>query len=122
MNGYRDLEVYKECRKLRISISKFAKTLPKQEDYLLKQQIVSSSRSVTACIAEGYGRYEYKDNYRFCVMAKGSLEETVEHLVTAVDEKYLTEKQFVQYENHCLLCNKLLRGYMKYIKNKKSNE
>lgn len=55
--NFTDLEVYKECRLLRINISNLVKTnFPIEEKFKLSDQILRSSRSVTACIAEGYGR------------------------------------------------------------------
>jgi len=53
---FKDLEVYKECRLLRKSISETVKThFPESEKYKLTDQIIRSSRRVTACIAEGHG-------------------------------------------------------------------
>lgn len=61
--NFTDLEVYKECRQLRISISNLIKTnFPLEEKYKLSDQIIRSSRSVTACIVEGFGRFYYKEN------------------------------------------------------------
>ncbi len=57
--GYKDLECYKQGRELRILISSLAKKFPPHEKFLLTAQILDSSRSITANIAEGYGRYTY---------------------------------------------------------------
>ena len=72
--GFTELEVYKKGRKLRQLISILIKKFPKEERYELISQIKRSSRSVTAKIAEGYGRYTYTDT---------------RHLTTAFDEKYI---------------------------------
>jgi len=37
---------------------------------------VESADSIAANIAEGYGRYHYRENKNFCYYARGSLEET----------------------------------------------
>ncbi len=87
---FTDLDVYKECRKFRTEISKVVKdNFPPSEKFLLTSQILDASRSVTANIAEGQGRHYYQENVRFCRISKGSLEETLEHLITAYDEKYI---------------------------------
>jgi four helix bundle protein len=40
------------------------------------KQLIRSADSVAANIAEGYGRYHYKENLNFCFYARGSLKET----------------------------------------------
>jgi four helix bundle protein len=88
-----ELESWKSARELRQMISTLVKQLPKDEKFRLKDQIFRSSRSVPANIAEGFGRYHYQENIQYCRMAHGSLYETQEHLICALDEKYINEKQ-----------------------------
>jgi hypothetical protein len=45
--GYKDLECYKEARKLRTYISELVKKFPAKEKFLLISQIIDCSRSVT---------------------------------------------------------------------------
>ncbi|MCK4563781.1 MAG: four helix bundle protein, partial [Verrucomicrobia bacterium] len=87
MNTFEELECYKLARKLRKEISRFCKTLPREEEYRLKDQIIRSSRSVTANIAEGYGRHHHRENMQFCRTARGSLTETLDHLIVALDDE-----------------------------------
>jgi four helix bundle protein len=119
--SFTDLDVYKECRKFKISISELTKMyFPKDEKYRLLDQIIRSSRSVTANIAEGHGRFYYQDNVRFCRIARGSLEETLEHLITAYDEKYITTERLKEIKEQYDVCLRLINGYIKYLlKNKK---
>ena len=63
----------------------------KTEEFLLKSQILDSSRSVTTNMAEGFGRFHYQENIQFCRVSRGSLTETLEHKITAYDEKYITK-------------------------------
>ena len=61
---FTDLEVYKECRLLRKEISALVKThFPNEEKFKLTDQIIRSSRGVTASLAEGHGRYHLPRKY-----------------------------------------------------------
>lgn len=67
----------------------FKEIIPLQltsKEYNLADQVKRASRSITANIAEGYGRFHYLDNAKFCSIARGSLYESLEHCITANDE------------------------------------
>jgi four helix bundle protein len=93
MKSFEDLELYKACRKFRQDISKLVKSFPNEEKYRLTDQLLRCSRSTTANIAEGHGRYHYQENIQFCRQARGSLSETLEHLICTLYEKYIPENQ-----------------------------
>jgi four helix bundle protein len=115
--NFTDLEVYKECRQLRIEIAVLTKNdFPLDEKYKLTDQIIRSSRSITANIAEGYGRYYFKENIRFCRTARASLTETLEHLITAFDERYISEHKLVEFKAKIDTCGRLLNGYINFLK------
>ena len=54
------------------------------------KQLVDAADSISANIAEGYGRYSYKDNVRFVRIARGSLYETKNWLRRSFKRKLLT--------------------------------
>jgi four helix bundle protein len=118
--GFEALEVWKQARIFRIMIITISKQIPQEEKYKLIDQIKRSSRSVTANIAEGYGRFHYLDNIKFCRDARGSLNETLDHLTVAFDENYITEEQFFQNKQQFEKVLKLLNGYRGYLKNQKN--
>ncbi len=115
MKTFEELECYKLARELRKAVSKFCKTLPKEEEYRLKDQIIRSSRSVTANISEGYGRHHHQENVQFCRTSRGSLTETLDHLNTALDEEYLADTQYADLRKLLEETWKVLNGYIAYL-------
>jgi four helix bundle protein len=63
---FEDLECYKVCKSLRQEISDLTKTIDSNEKFRLVDQMLRCSRSVTNNIAEGYGRFHFKENAQFC--------------------------------------------------------
>jgi len=88
----------------------------------LVDQLLRASRSVTANIAEGYGRYHYQENIQFCRQARGSLYELIDHLSVALDEGYIDEDKFNRFRKEVLDSVKVLNGYIKYLQNRKDEE
>jgi four helix bundle protein len=119
-NYFYELPVYKTCRAFRKKISVVArKYFPKLEDYHLKSQVLDSCRSVTANIAEVFGRFHYQENIQFCRQSRGSLDETLEHMIAAYDEKYVTKDILSEINKDYKECLKQLNGYIKYLKTAK---
>jgi len=121
MKGFEDLEVWKEARTLRKIISELCNSFPSEEKYKLIDQILRSSRSVTANIAEGHGRFHFQENIQFCRQARGSLTETLDHLLCAFDEEYIGEAELNTLKQQYSLVLRLLNGYISYLKKRKSD-
>jgi len=117
MKAFTDLEVWQKSRELRVRISELTKSFPSEEKYRLSDQIIRSSRSVGNNIAEGHGRFHYVDSSKFLITAGGSLIETVDHLIVALDEKYITEDIFNKFKADCEECLRMLNGYINYLRN-----
>lgn len=71
--------------------------------------------SVTANIAEGFGRYHYKENMQFCRQARGSLFELIDHLITAHDLSYIDDDTFNNLKQSGYRCIKVLNAYVSSI-------
>ena len=93
---------------------------PAEEKFKLTDQILRASRRVTACIAEGYGRFHYQENIQYCRMSRGSLMETLEHLITAFDEHYISAETLKEFKQEIDSCGRLLNGYINYLRKAKS--
>jgi four helix bundle protein len=73
MKSFEELECWKKSAFLRKEIGVLVKTFPKEEKFRLIDQMIRCSRSVTANIAEGYGRFHYQEFVQFCRQSRGSL-------------------------------------------------
>jgi len=122
MASFTELEIWKQARKIRNMASQLAKSFPLEEKYRLCDQLIRCSRSIGNNIAEGHGRFHYQDNVRFCVMARGSLSETLDQMIIAKDENFITDDIFYSFQTEYLHCLKLLNGYILFIKKKKNSE
>lgn len=115
METFENLEYYKATREYRRMISRFVKTLPRTEEYRLKDQLLRSSRGVTACIAEGYGRSEDSENLRCCLQSRGYLSESLDHLSVASDEGYMTEETYAAMCARLEDTWKIVNGHIVYL-------
>ena len=114
---FEDLECWKACRELRVFVARsLFKVLPNEERYRLGDQILRSARSTTANIAEGYGRFHYLDNAKFCSNARGSCWETIDHMITANDEELISNDLHDQGRAIASKAIALLNGYISYLR------
>lgn len=118
--SFEELACWKESRILRNFVKdKIIPQLPNSERFGLIDQIRRSARSVGNNIAEGFGRYNYQENIQFCRMARGSLSETLDHMIIAKDENYITEEELNSFRELYNNVLKILNGYIKYLKDAK---
>jgi four helix bundle protein len=119
--GYQDfpeLETWQMARALKIEIYNLIKKFPLAEKYLLTSQIIRSVRSINSNIAEGRGRYTYREQLHFCIQARGSLSETLNYLFDALDCRYVSEEEIKYYSGKIEILGKLLNGYISFLRNK----
>jgi four helix bundle protein len=114
--GFMELEVWRQARELKLFVYDLIVQFPGEERYSLTDQLKRSVRSIGANIAEGYGRYSYKDQVHYCVQARGSLAETYNHIVDAVDCKYIDNDQLEKIQPCLDTTEKLLNGYISWLK------
>ena len=116
---FRDLEIWKLARELRKEVYSLCKNFPNEEKYRLSDQLIRASRSVTANIAEGYGRFHYKETIQFCRQARGSLYECLDHLTVCLDCGYINEEQFKYFETNIFCILAKINAYINYLKERK---
>lgn len=112
---FEDLDVWKVCRDLRMQVSAMARTFPKEEQYRLRDQVIRASRSVTANLAEGYGRFHYAENIQFARQARGSLYEIIDHLTVAQEEELISDESFRSMREGVLRAVSVVNGFIRYL-------
>lgn len=118
--GFEELMTWKEARNFRLLCSEFIKLFPPDEKYKLTDQLIRSSRGIEAQIAEGYGRYHFQETIQYCRQARGSLMESLNHLIIANDCNYISTAQLEEARTKYDSVLKLINGYISYLKNKKN--
>ncbi len=79
-------------------------------------QIQRSVQGIPVNIAEGYGRFYYQYNVRFCYIARGSPEETLSHQVLAYELNYIPTNIFETLVKNGENLVRLIKGYLAYLK------
>ncbi|MGZ4048574.1 MAG: four helix bundle protein [Bacteroidia bacterium] len=86
------------------------------------KQVIRSSDSIAANIAEGYGRYFYKENRQFCFYSRGSILETKTWIKKAKNRSLINEEQYNNLFSKLELIHLKLNAYMKFIGKKSVTE
>ncbi len=121
IKSFQELQVWKRSRELKSFMRGLIKRFPESEKYRLVDQIIRAKRSVTANIAEGFGRYYFQENIQFCRMARGSLSELLDHMITSFDNSYISEGEFTEAKKRIEDCMRLLNGYIRSLKKSKDD-
>lgn len=91
-------------------------------DYLAKdtlgKQMIRSVDSISANIAEGYGRYHKKDKEKFYYNARGSVYESIDWLHKAKLRKLVTEEEYQEIYKILSELPKQINGLISWTENK----
>ena len=112
-----DLDVYIEALDFANLIWKICSTWDYFTQKTVGAQLVAAADSISANIAEGYGRYHYKENLRFCYYSRGYLEEVQDWLRKSYTRNLILEKDKKEIEIFINNYPAKLNGYINYIKN-----
>lgn len=119
INHFSDIHAWKLARKLRIEVYKIIKELPSEERFDLGSQMRRAAVSCTANIAEGYGRFHFQENIQFCRQSRGSMYETQDHLITCLDNGYISQEKHDAAWTITEDAIKVLDGYIRYLNRRK---
>lgn len=120
--NFEELHCWQACYTLKSYLKeKILIKLPKTERFELYSQILRAARSSTANIAEGWGRYHYKENIKFLRYSRGSVAEILDHSIEAKDSNYIDLETLKEIRLQTEKCIQLINGYIRYLR-KKSDE
>jgi four helix bundle protein len=117
--NFKDLECWKAAREVRIYVRDLITTFPRFETFDLTENIRLAARSITRNISEGYGRFNFQENIQFCKVARGSLYEIWDDLITSYDEGYIQKDQLEKVSVLIEEAIRTLNGYIVYMERNK---
>ena len=114
---------WKDARDLKIFFYKtIVPLLPSDEKYNLVSQVKRAAISVTANIAEGYGRFHYQEGIQFYRISRGSIYELKDHLISCNDLGFI--KTEILDEGIALIekTKISLNGFINYVTKRKNEK
>jgi len=116
MNRIEELDIYQIAGRLADSVWDLYLGWEFFSKSTLGIQFCRSADSIPANIAEGFGRFFYKENLRFLYFARGALEETRNWLLRARNRRLITQGQFDELAQMVELLAKKLNAFINSIK------
>lgn len=105
--GYMKLEAWQRGVDLFIAAFRLSANV---SDFKLKSQFRDAAQSVSANIAEGYGRRSLPEYLQFLYTAKGSLAEALTRGIGLQNARFVSTEDFEEFDKlHYEVENKLLR-------------
>ena len=112
---YRDLTVWQKGMDLAVEVYRIIKLLPREEQYVLSDQMRRASVSIPSNIAEGWGRDYTKDFIRFLNIARGSEYELETQLLLCTRIGLVSENDIENAMNMCDEIGKMLNAMIKKL-------
>ena len=116
--SFEKLNVWQEAKKLVVDVYHLLDEFPKFEKYALCDQIRRAVVSVPSNIAEGSGRKSLKEQIHFLEISYGSLMETYNQLLIAIDLTYITEESVEAIKPRIDSVAKMINGLSNAYSNK----
>jgi four helix bundle protein len=113
---FEDLESWQCGRRLKQAVYGFTRRKPFASDFALVSQIRRAVQSVTSNIAEGFERGGNREFIQFLSQSKGSVGEVKDQLYTALDECYVSPKEFALAYDLAEQTTRLIGGFISYLR------
>jgi len=113
--GFKDLKIWQKGYGLLLYVNELICDFPDYEKFALTVQIVKSTNSIIANIAESHGRFHFLDKIKSLYIARGELEETLSHIEVAFGLKYINDIKYKHITSEYEDLNKSLNSYINYL-------
>ena len=90
-HDFTEMPIWIKAMNIAVQVFELSSNLPRTEDYGLTSQIRRSAESISANIAEGFGKSSINDKGKYYEIAKGSAFETKSHLYYGQKVGYFNE-------------------------------
>lgn len=115
IKNFTDLDAWKVNHELVLRVYKITKKFPQDERFGLIDQLRRAAISITANIAEVWGRYHFADKIRFYYQARGSNCEVQNFIILAKDLGYSNLNDYNQLKNKIFQGFKVINGLIRSV-------
>jgi four helix bundle protein len=122
IKSFEEIEAWKKARVLCSSIYKISEQNKFEKDWPLRDQVRRAAISVMSNIAEGFDSGFPAEFSRFLNIAKRSASEVQSQIYIALDQGYVSQKDFSLIYKEAELVRKMISGLIKYLKSCRSGQ
>ncbi|WP_457605551.1 four helix bundle protein [Nitratifractor sp.] len=108
-----DLKVYRNSLELSRVAWRLYRSLPRELRFDIGSQFLRSVDSVGANIAEGFGRFHYKDKIKFYYNARGSLWESKHWAYLLYQRELITKAEFEEFVSFVQKTGRQLNNFIR---------
>ena len=116
IHSFEQLRVWQKAQEIAVEVYKTTKSFPDSEKFGLTSQIRRAVASVSANIAEGFGRNSAKDKAHFYTIAYGSLLETKNFTYLANKLGYIDDDKTRDINAEITVCQKQLNSLISAVR------
>ena len=116
---FREIAAWQHAEAAKIRVYALLERPKIHRDFRLATQLREAARSAPANLAEGFGRFGNKEFARFARIAKGSLHESMNHLIDAKDQRLITEDELLIEEHHIKKAINAVTGLIRHLETSK---
>lgn len=110
IESFEQLKVWQKSQDLAVEIYMVTKSFPNDELFAITNQLRRAASSISANIAEGFGRQTSKDKIHYYIMAYGSLLEVKNFIYLSNKLKYISDQNLEKILLSCMDCQKLINA------------
>ena len=116
INRFSDLTVWQKAHEFTLATYRLTEKFPRSEQYGIVSQLRRSSASVSANIAEGFGRRTTKELLRCLQISRGELEEARYFFILSRDLGHISLAEFEDMNVRCDSVGQLINALGRSLK------
>jgi four helix bundle protein len=116
---FREIAAWQHSHRVKQRVYALLERPALKRDFKLATQLRESARSAPSNVAEGFGRFGNKEFARFARMSKGSLHESLNHLIDARDQRMITDDELLIEEHHIRKAINAVTGLIRHLETTK---
>jgi four helix bundle protein len=116
--NFETLKIYSRSMEVADRVWTIVESWPYFAKNTIGSQFIRSVDSIASNIAEGHGRFSFKDTRLYCFYSRGSIAESKVWLRKAYKRKLISETDFVYLEQELCELHKMINGYIANLNKK----